>query len=67
MIDFESFNGRSATRLICCSESHGRYSAFQMAEVAIPRHMFQEFCGSLPELRLQPPPPATLRRVMVMR
>ena len=28
--------------------SHGRYIAFQMAEVAIPRHMFQEFCGSSP-------------------
>src|SRR5262249_39976302 len=26
----------------------GRYIAFQMAEVAIPRHMFQEFCGSSP-------------------
>src|SRR5262245_9152036 len=26
--------------------SHGRYVAFQMAEVAIPRQMFQEFCGS---------------------
>src|SRR5262249_46950116 len=26
--------------------SHGRYVIFQMAEVAIPRQMFQEFCGS---------------------
>ena len=26
--------------------SHGRYIAFQMAEVAIPRQMFQEFYGS---------------------
>ena len=26
--------------------SHGRYVAFQMAEVAIPRQMFQRFCGS---------------------
>ncbi len=25
--------------------SHGRYVVFQMAEVAIPRQMFQEFCG----------------------
>ena len=25
--------------------SHGRYVAFQMAEVAIPRQMFQGFCG----------------------
>jgi Transposase DDE domain group 1 len=25
--------------------SHGRYVAFQMAEVAIPRQMFQEICG----------------------
>jgi hypothetical protein len=27
--------------------SHGRYVVFQMAEVAIPRQMFQEFRGSL--------------------
>ena len=26
--------------------SHGRYVIFQMAEVAIARQMFQEFCGS---------------------
>jgi hypothetical protein len=24
--------------------SHGRYVVFQIAEVAIPRQMFQEFC-----------------------
>ena len=27
---------------------HGRYIAFQMAEVAIPQHMFQEILGSSP-------------------
>ena len=26
--------------------SHGRYVIFQMAEVAIARQTFQEFCGS---------------------
>ncbi len=24
--------------------SHGRYIRFQLAEVAVPRQMFQEFC-----------------------
>jgi hypothetical protein len=32
--------------------SHGRYVAFQMAEVAIPRQMFQEICA--PEARVSP-------------
>ena len=36
--------------------SHGRYVAFQMAEVAIPRQMFQEILRLIAELRLQPPP-----------
>ena len=36
--------------------SHGRYIAFQMAEVAIPRQMFQEILRLIAELRLQPPP-----------
>jgi Transposase DDE domain group 1 len=31
--------------------SHGRYIAFQMAEVAIPRHMFQEILHLIAELR----------------
>jgi hypothetical protein len=35
--------------------SHGRYVAFQMAEVAIPRQMFQEILRFVAELR---PPPA---------
>jgi Transposase DDE domain group 1 len=35
--------------------SHGRYIVFQMAEVAIPRQMFQEILR-LAELRPQPPP-----------
>jgi len=37
--------------------SHGRYIAFQMAEVAIPRRMFQEILRLIAELRPQPPPP----------
>jgi hypothetical protein len=36
--------------------SHGRYVAFQMAEVAIPRQMFQEILRLIGELRSQPPP-----------
>jgi hypothetical protein len=38
--------------------SYGRYVAFQMAEVAIPRQMFQEILRLIAELRLQPPAPA---------
>jgi hypothetical protein len=36
--------------------SHGRYVAFQMAEVAIPRQMLQEILRLIAELRPQPPP-----------
>ena len=36
--------------------SHGRSIAFQMAEVAIPRHMFQEILRLIAELRPKPPP-----------
>jgi Transposase DDE domain group 1 len=39
--------------------SHGRYVAFQMAEVAIPRQMFQEILRLIAELRPQPPPAPT--------
>jgi Transposase DDE domain group 1 len=35
--------------------SHGRYIVFQMAEVAIPRQMFQEILRLIAELRLRPP------------
>ena len=35
---------------------HGRYVAFQMAEVAIPRKIFQDILGLIAELRPQPPP-----------
>jgi hypothetical protein len=35
--------------------SHGRYVAFQMAEVAIPRQMFQEILRLIAKLRPQPP------------
>jgi hypothetical protein len=35
---------------------HGRYVAFQMAEVAIPRQVFQEILRLIAELRPQPPP-----------
>ena len=36
--------------------SHGRYVVFQMAEVAIPRQMFQEILRLIAELRPQPSP-----------
>ena len=36
--------------------SHGRYVAFQMTEVAIPRRMFQEILRLIAELRPQPAP-----------
>ena len=36
--------------------SHGRYIAFQMAEVAVSRQMFQEILRLIAELRPQPPP-----------
>src|SRR4051812_48157055 len=42
--------------------SHGRYVAFQMAEVAIPRQIFQEILRLIAELRPKPPP--ALRRSM---
>jgi hypothetical protein len=35
--------------------THGRYVAFQMAEVAIPRQMFQEILRLIAEPRPQPP------------
>lgn len=36
--------------------SHGRSIAFQLAEVAIPRQMFQEILRLIAELRPKPPP-----------
>jgi Transposase DDE domain group 1 len=39
--------------------SHGRYVAFQMAEVAIPRQMFQEILRLIAELRPHPAPAPT--------
>ena len=43
------------------------YVAFQMAEVAIPRQMFQEILRLIAELRPQPPPAPSVRRSIVMR
>jgi hypothetical protein len=37
--------------------SHGRYVAFQMAEVAIPRKLFADILRLVSELR---PPPAVI-------
>jgi hypothetical protein len=36
--------------------SHGRNTAFQMAEVAIPQQMFREILQLIAELRPKPPP-----------
>jgi hypothetical protein len=38
------------------ARGHGRYVAFQMAEIAIPRHMFQEILRLIGELQPKPPP-----------
>jgi hypothetical protein len=35
---------------------HGRYVIFQMAEVAVPKELFQEILRLIAELRPQPPP-----------
>ena len=35
---------------------HGRYLIFQMAEVAVPKELFQEILRLIAELRPQPPP-----------
>jgi hypothetical protein len=51
--------GSSAAELGAKVVSHGRYVAFQMAEVAIPRQMFQEILRLIAELRPQPPPAPT--------
>jgi hypothetical protein len=37
--------------------NHGRYVAFQIAEVAIPRNLFTEILRMIAEMR---PPPAAL-------
>jgi len=36
--------------------SHGRYVAFQMAEVAIPRQLFADILALIAELRPPPDP-----------
>ena len=36
--------------------SHGRYVTFQMAEVAVPRQMFQEILSLIARLRTPPAP-----------
>jgi hypothetical protein len=36
--------------------SHGRYVTFQMAEVAVPRQMFQEILMLIAQLRAPPAP-----------
>ena len=36
--------------------SHGRYTTFQMTEVAVPRQMFQEILMLIAQLRVPPAP-----------
>ena len=36
--------------------SHGRYTTFQTAEVAVPRQMFQDILSLIARLRAPPPP-----------
>jgi hypothetical protein len=54
LVGYEDVNDAERPRHI-----HGRYVAFQMAEVAIPRQMFQEILRLIAELRPQPPPAPT--------
>jgi hypothetical protein len=35
---------------------HGRYVVFQLAEVAVPRAMFEEILRRIERLRPRPPP-----------
>src|SRR5664279_4605551 len=48
-----------------CPRNHGRYVIFQMAEVAVPRELFQDILRVIAELR--PPPVATpgVRRLTI--
>jgi hypothetical protein len=39
---------------VTASRSHGRYVAFQMAEVAIPRNLFADILRLVAELRSPP-------------
>ncbi len=36
--------------------SHGRYVTFQLAEVAVPRSLFQKILGLIGDLRRRPAP-----------
>ncbi len=35
---------------------HGRYVTFQLAEVAVPKSLFQKFLGLIDDLRRRPVP-----------
>jgi len=47
--------------------SHGRYVAFQMAEVAIPRNLFADILRLIAELRPPPDAAARVKRHVVVR
>jgi Transposase DDE domain group 1 len=54
-------------KLIKIGAKDGRYVAFQMAEVAIPRQLFQQILWLIAELRPQPSARTGMRCSMVMR
>jgi hypothetical protein len=47
---------READKIGAKVVSHGHYVTFQMAEVAVPRQMFQEILSLIARLRAPPPP-----------
>ena len=47
--------------------THGRYVAFQMAEVAIPRNLFADILRLIAELRPPPDHSARVKRSFVTR
>jgi hypothetical protein len=47
---------REAEKIGAKVVSHGRYTTFQMAEVAVPREMFQEILMLIAQLRAPPAP-----------
>jgi hypothetical protein len=47
--------------------SHGRYVAFQMAEVAVPRTLFAEILRLIADLRPPPDPGPGMKGASVMR
>jgi hypothetical protein len=49
-------SGRLLIKICAKAGIHGRYIAFQMAEIAIPRHLFANILRLIAELRPPPDP-----------